>query len=116
MILSFRKLLVIGCVSLSFAVVTCSSYAVVATGTPPVRLKKEVVYCYFGALRKDGQVMVNMVEGAAGKLYRINPSTPVTLNGASVGQSYLSNGMPIILILRNGKYVEEIQIRTPGGK
>ena len=78
--------------------------------------EREVVLCYFGALRKDGSIMVNMVPGAAGKVYQASPSTPVMLNGASVGLGYLQNGMPIVLFLNGQKSVDRISIRTAGGE
>ena len=78
--------------------------------------EREVVHCFFGALRKDGSLMVNMVPGAAGKVYQASPSTPVLLNGASVGQRYLQNGMSITLILNRQKTVEQIQVSPAGGK
>lgn|GEM_PF-4897092 len=69
------------------------------------------VNCYFGAFRKDGQIMVNMVPGAAGALYRLWPSVRVTLNGRLVGTQYLVNGMPIVLILDGNQGVAEIRVR-----
>jgi hypothetical protein len=114
MLSAIRMFVVLGYVVLSFAVEVSSSYALVATSTLQ-RPEREVTYCYFGALRKDGRIMVNMVEGASGKVYSIKSTTPVTLNGVSVGQRYLRAGMPIILILRNRTDVEEVQVRTPGG-
>jgi len=114
MLSAIRMFVVLGCIVLSSAVDVRSSYALVATSTFQ-RPDKEITYCYFGAFRKDGRIMVNMVEGAAGKVYRISPTTAVTLNGAVVGQNYLTEGMPIILILRNRTDVEEIQIRPAGG-
>jgi hypothetical protein len=105
---------VLWCLAAIFAVDTRNSQALVASSMRE-HPEKEVTYCYFGALRKDGRIMVNMVEGAAGKVYRITSSTPVTLNGTVVGQQYLRDGMPIILILRNRTDVEEIQVRSTGG-
>jgi hypothetical protein len=109
-----KMCLVLWCLVAIVAVDARSSQALVA-GSTAERPEKEVTYCYFGALRKDGRIMVNMVEGSAGKLYRVTPTTPVTLNGAVVGQQYLRDGMPIILILRNRTDVEEIQVRSTGG-
>jgi hypothetical protein len=79
-------------------------------------VNREAVYCYFGAWRSDGRIMVDMVPGAAGKLYQLTSEVAVTLNGASVGLQYLVNGMPIVLILNSQKTVDEIQIRQSGGK
>ena len=110
----FRMFVVLGLIVLLFSVDVRSSHAFVATSTLQ-RPEKEVTYCYFGAFRKDGRIMVNMVEGAAGKTYRITPTTPVTLNGSVVGKNYLTAGMPIILILRNSTDVVEIQVRAAGG-
>jgi hypothetical protein len=80
------------------------------------RPTQEVTYCYFGALRRDGRIMVHMVEGAAGKSYRVHKNLPVTQNGANVGPRALLPGLPIILILDREGVVQEIQIRTGGGK
>ena len=115
MLSAIRMFVVLGCSVLAFTMESSSSYALMATGSTQ-RPEKEVTYCYFGALRKDGRIMVNLVEGAAGKVYSIKSTTPVTLNGKSVGQKFLTDGMPIILILRNSTEVEEIQVRLSGGK
>jgi len=77
---------------------------------------REVVACYFGALRKDGKIMVNLVPGAAGKVYPVSPTISVTLNGISVGQKYLVNGMPITLFLNSQKSVDLIQVRPAGDR
>ncbi len=106
---------VIGCLLLSVTCLERHSCANTATGMK-TSVDREVVNCYFGALRKDGQIMVNMVPGAAGKVYHMSQTITVTLNGASVGQQYLENGMPIVLILNNQKTVVEIQVRPAGGK
>ena len=79
------------------------------------RSDREVVLCYFGALRKDGRIMVNLVPGAAGQVYPVAPGVLVTLNGASVGLKYLLNGMPIALFLNSYKVVDLIQIRAAAG-
>jgi hypothetical protein len=89
-------------------------FANVATGVREQEAR-EVVHCFFGALRKDGQVMVNMVPGGGGALYHLSPGAPVTLNGSSVGPKYLLNGMPIDLILNRQKIVDEIRVRPLGG-
>ena len=109
-----KMCLILGCLMNSFFVEVRNSNAIVAIESYE-RPEKEAVYCYFGAFRKDGRIMVNMVEGAAGKVYSITSATPVTLNGAGVGQQYLRDGMPIILILRNRTTVDEIQVRPAGG-
>jgi hypothetical protein len=106
---------VIWCLLLSATLPERHSFANTATGLRR-SVNREVVNCYFGALRKDGRIMVNMVPGAAGKLYQLTSAVTVTLNGASVGQPYLVNGMPIALILDRQKTVGEIQIRQARGK
>lgn len=77
---------------------------------------RDVVVCYFGALRRDGSIMVNLVPGAAGQVYRVSPGAPVTLDGAPVGQKYLVNGMPIVLLLNGQKIVDQIKVRPAGGR
>jgi len=89
-------------------------FANMATGVAG-RLDREVVLCYFGALRKDGNIMVNLVPGAAGQVYPVLPGVPVTLNGTSVGLKYLLNGMPVALFLNGRKVVELIQVRPAAG-
>jgi hypothetical protein len=106
---------VIWCLLLTVALPERHCFANTAAGVRR-SVNREVVNCYFGALRKDGRIMVNMVPGAAGKLYQLTSGVVVTLNGASVGQRYLVNGMPIALILNSQKTVDEIQIRQTGGK
>ena len=109
-----KAFIVFGCVLTTLVFEIRSGHSVVATETVQLP-EKQVTYCYFGAFRKDGRIMVNMVEGASGKLFRINQSTLVTLNGSVVGQQFLREGMPITLIQKNNAPVDEIQIRPIGG-
>jgi hypothetical protein len=108
-------MVVIWCLLMSVTLLERHGFANMSTGFRGSS-DREVVNCFFGALRKDGQIMVNMVPGAAGMVYHIYPTTPVTLNGSSVGLKYLENGMPIVLILNRQKIVDEIQVRPVGGK
>ena len=110
-----NMMIALWCLLLTVTVFERYSAANTSTGTGE-SVSREVVYCYFGALRKDGQIMVNMVPGAAGKVYRMLPAAPVTLNGTSVGRHYLKNGIPITLILNNQKNVDEIQVRPAGDR
>ena len=108
--------IVLWCLLLSVTSLERRGFANVATGMRGSSADREVVNCFFGSLRKDGQIMVNMVPGAAGKVYRMLPSAQVTLNGSAVGQLYLQNGMPIVLILNYQKNVDEIQVRPVGDR
>ena len=71
----------------------------------------EVVNCYFGAFRKDGKIMVNMVPGAAGKLYSLSSATVVLSNGVAVSRQTLTGGLPIVLQLNGQKTIDVIRIR-----
>jgi len=113
--LTFRNIVILGVVLFSLGAEAGSSFALMAVGVPP-KPGREETYCYFGALRKDGRIMVNLVEGGAGRLYRVSTATPVLLNGVSVGQGYLKPGMPIILVLSSRKDVYEILVRGAEGK
>ena len=106
---------VLGCQLLSVAVFESPSYAYVAT-TKGAPSDWEVINCYFGALRKDNSIMVNMIPGGAGgKVFRLSGSVKVTSGGKVLGFNALDNGMPIVLILSKQKVVDEIRINQTGG-
>ena len=105
---------ILWCLLMTTTVLERHRFALVAINSGGT-IDREVVNCYFGALRKDSQIMVNMVTGGAGgALYRITNATSVTLNGKSVRFGALSNGMPRVLMLNKQKTVDEIRI-IPGG-
>ena len=115
MLSSLRYITVVFCcLMLHVTLLERHGFANMSTGFR-VPVDREAVNCFFGALRKDGRIMVNMVPGAAGMVYSITPTTPVTLNGSPVGLNYLANGMPIVLILNRQKIVDDIKVRPVGG-
>ena len=113
---TFRNFMVFGIILLTLGAEAGSCFAVTPRSVS-TKTGREETYCFFGALRKDGRIMVSLNEGGgAGRLYRVSTATPVMLNGLSVGQAYLKPGMPIILVLSSPKDVYEILVRGAGGK